>query len=56
MRYKIIKIYIVEARNKSEAIEIMTKNQDTLQTTIVKEDDVPQGWAGGFWNQLRGKK
>jgi hypothetical protein len=51
LKYKVIKIYIVEAANKKAAIEEVNKNPDTLETTIVKEV-VQEGWGGTLKKQL----
>ena len=45
MKFKVTKVYIVEAQTKVEAVEKITKNPDTLEYVTVKPVDESSGWG-----------
>lgn len=48
MKYKVTKVYIVEASNKAEAVEQVVRNPDSLQYVAVSEVT-----DKGFLNQVK---
>ncbi len=62
MKWKIIRIYLVEANTRAEAIEKMAikrklgKEDEFFQTEIVKKQEEPAGgWKKTLMSQVLGK-
>ncbi len=59
-RYKITKVFVVDAPDKQQALSKLKIEQDALnhlEYVSVKEDQPPaKGWASALKNQLTGAK
>lgn len=53
MKYKVTKVYIVEAPDKAEAVEVVLENPDSLQYVAVSEV-TNQGFLNQVKKQLTG--
>lgn len=53
MKYKVTKVYIVDASNKVEAVDQVVKNPDSLQYVAVSEV-VDKGFLNQVKKQLTG--
>lgn len=53
-KYKVTKVYVVEASSKSEAVDKVVKDPDTLQYVSVSLQ-VDGGFIGAVKKQLGGK-
>jgi hypothetical protein len=59
MKYKVTKIFVVEATDKQQALSLLKNEQDALkylEYVSIKEQEVSEGWTKALKDQLTGKK
>ncbi len=53
MKYKVTKVYVVEAANKAEAVDAVAKDPDTLEFVSIKPVEI-SSWKDSIKKQLTG--
>lgn len=59
MKYKVTKIFVVEATDKQQALGQLKNEQDALkylEYVSIKEQEASEGWTKALKDQLTGKK